>query len=178
MIEVRDALAADAEVIAAINADGWRTNYVGLMPASRLARVEPLPDRWSSVIARAPRPWHVSVAVTSAEVIGFLTFLPMRSESLSIEGYDGEISALYVAPERQRTGVERARFERVRCAAATDGWAGLGVWTLAGSTQSCGFYAALGGRPIGTRTDLIDDIPVPGVGFGWRLHHRATALKE
>lgn len=145
MTGVRAATRADAAAIAIINADGWRTNYVGLIPASRLATIVPEPEKWTAAIERASRPWHVSVATRDGNVLGFATVLPMRNATSAAAGYDGEISALYAAPARQRSGIGRALFDHVRAAAAADSWAGIGVWTLADSPQSCGFYAATGG---------------------------------
>jgi hypothetical protein len=61
---------------------------------------------------------------------------------------------------------------------ASSGRAGLGMRPLAGSTQPYRVYAPWTAARSPPQTDLSDDMPIPGVGFGWRLHQRATASKE
>jgi GNAT superfamily N-acetyltransferase len=90
----------------------------------------------------------------------------------------GEVSALYVSPGRQRRGVGRGL---LRAAAAHHARAGrqrliVGALTAA---DAMGFYAAMGGRPVGRCAYPDEDgMALDGVVFGWLLPswlHRSAA---
>lgn len=74
-VEIRDAVAADADAIARIHFEGWTTGYRGLLPDDHLDGL--VPDgairRWRGQLAMPTRSTHERVAVLDGEVVGFAT---------------------------------------------------------------------------------------------------------
>jgi len=166
---IRPALSSDATAVAQINASGWLNHYGGLMPQTLLARVAPKPDKWAEAIEQAAGPGHFAVAERANGVVGFGTLIAQRDTELRNDGYDGEIAALYVSTPLQRTGIGRALIQHLLGTAQSARWGGVSVFTLTGSTQSCGFYRGLGGVEIARRTAVRDGEPMRETAFGWRL---------
>jgi GNAT superfamily N-acetyltransferase len=81
----------------------------------------------------------------------------------------GEVSALYVAPGRQRRGVGRGLLRAAAQYHARAGRERLIVGALA-AADAVGFYAAMGGRLIGRCAYPDEDgMALDGVVFGWLL---------
>jgi GNAT superfamily N-acetyltransferase len=164
---ISPATIADAAAIAEVNAVVWRESYVGLMPASILARVEPKPNQWADAIERATHSSPFLVAKVGTALAGFVVIVPQRDDALRKRGYGAEVSALYVRTECQRRGLGRKLFAGAVRTMQIAGSLGLSLWTLSGSRQSCVFYRSLGGGEIAHRVKLRDDEPIRETAFGW-----------
>ncbi|HEY4998358.1 MAG TPA: hypothetical protein VII36_04410, partial [Usitatibacter sp.] len=92
---VRAAGPADAEAIARVQQETWRTAYAGILPLDVIASHTGNSDAraWGRRLARAMPEGATWIAERAGKVIGFASCGPARAP---IEGLDGEIYALYV----------------------------------------------------------------------------------
>jgi ribosomal protein S18 acetylase RimI-like enzyme len=132
MIEIRRAVAADIESIATVHIACWRATYRGILPDAHLDALN-LDER----IARW-RTWidaDVFVAIDDDRIIGFSRVK------------DGEISHVYVDPQRQRSGAGRLLLRAVVDAAGGNAV----LWVLEENHRARAFYEANGFSFDGTR---------------------------
>lgn len=149
---VREAGAADAAAMAAMQLDVWRTAYAHFLPTAVLDALD-LPEAtraWKLAIISAG-PAHVLVATEGAEVVGFGA------------GTGYEVNALLVAPRWARRGhggrLLGTLAERLRA----DGGAQGQVWVAEGDEAARAFFPGHGWLPDGAvRTS----------------HHGAEVLRE
>ena len=149
-MNVRPAVPADVEAIAAIHIAAWRAAYRGHMPDAYLdsLSLEQRRAMWSGVLAR-PGPGQLAVADT-----GFCYYGPTRDK----EGGVAEIYALYVRPDAWRQGTGRALCEHAQRHAATLELHTMTLWVLKGNDGARRFYERLGYAADGserTNTRLI-----------------------
>jgi GNAT superfamily N-acetyltransferase len=152
---VRRARVGDARAMAEITVAGWRAAYAGLMPADFLAglSVESRERGWRAWLAAdeggdTPA-W---VALNAGEVVGFAAGGPPRDDDVPAPA--AEVYAIYVRPDRWRSGAGRALL-----GAAAAEWERRGVrtivlWVLEGNSSGRAFYEAMGWSPDGGRQRL------------------------
>lgn len=161
---VRNALAADAEGIAAVHVASWRDAYAGLVPARVLvglsrARLAP---QWRRAIGRGGE--RVLVAEDEgAGVIGFGSCGPARGPALT---FGGEVYTLYVDPFHQESGAGRDLMRGLFGALASRGLGSVLIWVLAGNPARF-FYEAAGGRAVAVREEALWGVALPQVAYGW-----------
>ena len=106
---IRVAGVADAAAIAAVHVEAWRETYVGIVPVQVLAglSVDRRTEIWRRILTNptAFSSSAVFVAERDGTVVGFGCCGMQRAESLSAQGYDGEISSIYVLHAFQRRGL-------------------------------------------------------------------------
>jgi hypothetical protein len=99
---------ADAAAIAAVHVEAWRETYVGIVPVQVLAglSVDRRTEIWRRILTNpmAFSSSAVFVAERDRTVVGFGCCGMQRAESLSAQGYDGEISSICVLRAFQRCG--------------------------------------------------------------------------
>ena len=165
-MNVRAALPTDAHGIARVHVDSWRTTYAGMVPDKVLARLS-YDNRerfWHNVLTEHSSQNSVFVAEDSnGEIAGFASGGPERE---GIEGYDGELYAIYLYADVQGQGTGRQLTISVAHTLANRGLNALLTWVLA-DNPACGFYEALGGNQI-TRKDItIGDATLTEIAYGW-----------
>src|SRR6516164_9910727 len=106
---VRVAAVADATAIAAVHVEAWRETYVGIVPVQVLAglSVDRRTEIWRRILTN-PTAFSSSaifVAERDGTVVGFGCCGMQRADSLNAQGYDGEISSIYVLRAFQRCGL-------------------------------------------------------------------------
>ena len=136
-LPVRPATPADVDAIAELHVASWRAGYRGLVDDQVLDRlsVDERAAQWRAHLRRVA----VLVAETGGALDGFVAFTPAT----------GEIGALYVAPERFRSGTGSALIEAAHEAIAAAGREEAVLWVFAGNAAGRAFYAAHGYEPDG-----------------------------
>jgi ribosomal protein S18 acetylase RimI-like enzyme len=140
-LEIRPATSADVRAIAAVHVASWQDAYAGIVPDEEIAKrdVDTRAEQWKELVGNA----IVAVADDGA-VVGFAAAEPRT----------GEIRAIYIAPQRTRSGIGtkllHAAHERLRRAGRTEAH----LWVLAANEPARAFYAAHGYEADGT-TELI-----------------------
>jgi ribosomal protein S18 acetylase RimI-like enzyme len=108
--QVRRATREDAAGLARVQVATWRTTYGGIVPESFLAEMDAgkLAQRWTGQWADVAK--HIFVAIDEGEgedagsVCGFACGGKIR---VPVEGFDGELYAIYLLKDWQGLGVGR-----------------------------------------------------------------------
>lgn len=165
-MNVRAALPADSHGIARVHVDSWRTTYVDIVPDKVLARLN-YGNRerfWHNVLTERDSQAVVFVAEDDqGKIAGFASGGPERE---GIEGYDGELYAIYLYADSQGQGAGRQLVINVAQALADRGLNALLVWVLA-DNPACGFYEALGGTYITHKEITIGEAALREIAYGW-----------
>ena len=146
---LRRATGADAPAVAAMHIHAWQVAYRDIVPdahldgldvATRAARYD-----FDAAAPGAPETW---IAVDGDDIVGFVTVAPSRDEDLP--GL-GEVRALYVAPDRWRSGVGSALLAQAEVLLGDAGFNEAHLWVLEGNTRARRFYERAGWAPDGAR---------------------------
>ena len=103
-ITIRAARTTDANAVARLDVETWRTTYAGMLSPSYLVGLSERRREigWRMAILREPR--DVRVAIDAGGIVrGFGSCGPSRSE----RHFPGEVFTLYVAPDWQNRGIGR-----------------------------------------------------------------------
>jgi GNAT superfamily N-acetyltransferase len=164
---IRDATLTDAPTIARIHVESWRATYRGLMPDDLLAGLsyEDRGRQWAHAVAASGegRGCVVVADVAGVGIVGFASGGPCRGDW----PYGGELFAIYLAAAHQGRGLGRALFLAVAGRLAAQGHESLLLWVLATNTLGCGFYATMGGVPVGEKTEELAGTTLREVAYGW-----------
>jgi L-amino acid N-acyltransferase YncA len=159
---LRDATAADAAAVAAVQVASWRVAYRGLLPDELLDGLS-VADRerhWSGVLAGPDPRSGIVVAEDASGLIGFAAVgrAPDRDPADAV----GQLFAIYLAPPALGTGVGRrlhaAALDRLRAA----GFTSAVLWVLPGNHRARGFYRREGWTETG-----VTEAGGQGTGFAW-----------
>ena len=116
-VSFRSADREDANRIGAFQVRSWAESYASFLPAWTLGSVtaEDRAEAWRMILDDPLR--HDRTRVLIGEAAGAIVALGacglQRSEPVAALGYDGEISALYVAKDAQSRGVGRRLLRRL-----------------------------------------------------------------
>lgn len=164
-VQVRAAREADAEAIARVHVETWRSTYEGLVPWDYLKglSVDERTQMWREIIGRPESRVFVAETGRPARVFGFAAAGPSRWADLP---YDAELYAIYLLPAHQRQGVGRQLLAAAADALGRLGFRGLVAWVLA-KNPSRAFYEQLGGKDVGRRDDMIAGIFLEERAYGF-----------
>jgi GNAT superfamily N-acetyltransferase len=165
-IRIRCAQPADAAGIARVHVDTWRTTYGGIVPAEHLANLSytQREERWRERLTDPNNPTFTYVAETDAgRIVGFATGCPEREND---PVYKGELGGLYVLKEYQHRGIGRQLVMTIARHLINLGFTNMLIWVLA-ENSACGFYAALGGKPVREKMANIGGKDLREIGYGW-----------
>lgn len=172
-MRIREARSEDADGIARVRVDTWRTQYSGIVPERSLTKLSYTDSaaRWRAALTeiarRVSREECVYVAENEAgEVIGFAMGGPNRTKARDTD-YAGELYAIYILDGYQGQGIGRELMRCVAAALAKRGMTTLLVWVLS-ANPSRRFYEALGGQYVRDDTFEIDGVTIPEVSYGWK----------
>ena len=155
---IRPATDADAAAIGHIQVATWRHAYTGIVPQGYLDGLSEASNAqaWLRGITNAQR--TILVAQSQAETVGFACGgTPARDPD---SGADAELDAIYVLPERQRSGAGRLLVAAIAGIIIGAGGRSMVVWVLTANQPARTFYERLGAVPL-SATKQID--------FGWSL---------
>jgi ribosomal protein S18 acetylase RimI-like enzyme len=164
---IREAVPADAEGIARVHVDSWRTTYPGIMPQEHLdaLSVSEYEQMWWGRLrfAGLNQPL-VSVAETEdRQLVGFVSGGAERSRDAN---YLGEIYALYLLQPFQRQGLGRQLVQNMARRLHAGGFQTLLIWVNA-QNPACRFYEALGSIAARTGQREIKGVIYDDIGYGW-----------
>ena len=162
-IDIRHAIPADADGIAAVHVSAWTGAYAGIIPHKALNGMLTRRGRdwWMNAIRRAT---SILVVDLDGEVVGYATYGRNRVRELPEAG---EIYELYIAPQYQGVGIGTRLFSAVREALADHGMKGLVVWALADNAGAMQFYEGLGGRDSAEGVEIFDARALKKIAYTW-----------
>jgi GNAT superfamily N-acetyltransferase len=179
---VRAARAADAPLMAEVQAASWRAAFAGLVPESVLAELtsaealSQFAQRWLQAITAPPTSKHrVHVAVDKPGepgITGFAASGPATDEDLW-PGTDGELYELHVLPSADGAGHGGRLLNAVADTFAEDGLSTGYTWALAEDEDRITFLQEAGWAPDGSRASLDMGAKVPVV----RLHTQLSPAR-
>ncbi len=165
MIEIliRKAEIEDAEGIAKVHVDGWRTTYQGIVPDTFLDNLsyEESELNWKKGITEN----NVYIAEDeNGQVIGFSTGGKERTGKY--EAYTGELYAIYILKEYQGKGIGRLLVQSVVDDLKAKKLNSMLIWALE-ENPACRFYEMIGGKNIDTEEIEIAGKKLGEVAYGW-----------
>jgi ribosomal protein S18 acetylase RimI-like enzyme len=166
VLTIRDARQADAEEIAGVQVDSWRTTYPGLVPDRVLVHMSRRRQaiEWAVALAE-PRVRHAVMVAEwdGAGVVGFGSCGPARRTGLS---HTGEVYTLYVLPEYQDRGIGRELLIAMFGALRVREMDSAMVWVLA-ENPSRFFYETMGGQRVAERDEKAWNVVLREAAYGW-----------
>lgn len=105
MILIRKAKVSDANSIAKVHVESWKTTYQGVLPDDTLSKlsVENQAKLWRTSLSDPKNQDIVYVAEeTDGKIIGFASGGPNRDH---LSKYKGEVSAIYLLLQYQKKGI-------------------------------------------------------------------------
>lgn len=159
---IRQAGLQDAEGIARVRIDTWRTAYKGIVPQDHLDQLSlpAITQQFQDLFKEeAPLVW---VAEDGAEIVGFVFGGPERRDSSEA----GEVYAIYIMDSYQGQGVGTQLMQAVSRALYRQGKTALILWVLESNPYRA-FYERLGGKAEGGDTFNIDGVELFLVSYRW-----------
>lgn len=167
---IRPARCGDAGGIARVHVDAWRSTYGGVVPESYLARlsVERRLAMWRRTLCEPDGSTGEFVYVAESsdgEIVGFASGGAEREGNRE---FSGELYAIYLLESAQRQGLGRQLALAVASGLAERSFDGMLLWVLADNPIGRGFYERLGGKLVGEKEIVMDDVALVEVAYGWR----------
>lgn len=167
MIRVRPMCEEDIHGVSTVRVKGWQAAYAGMVPQDHLDALTVTEDarRRREMFERGGGTVLNLVAEENGTVVGWAALGPSREDDRRPQ--DGELLALYAAPERLGTGIGKALMRQALVAAQERSFHRLILWVLAANTRARRFYEHAGFQPDGTSTDWpVNGVVVPEVRYG------------
>lgn len=163
---IRQATDDDANGIAKVHVESWRTTYRGIVPDDFLDGMsdETSAARWRRIAKQNTPGYAMFVAEDEGgNTVGFANGGRERSGDAN---YDGELYAIYLLQSHQRKGIGQALFEHIVQHLTNNGFRSMLIWVLA-ENPSCQFYESMGGIPIREQEIEIGGKRLREIGYGW-----------
>lgn len=159
---IRYANESDAEGIAFVHVNSWRTSYAGIIDQDFLDNIsyEKRLSSWKEILQS--KNTQQLVVVFEDKIIGFIGFGFIRSKSRpeffkDTETKMGEIYAIYLLEEHKRKGLGKALFAQCRLWFNRKKQESFVVWALADNLCAKQFYEKECGKSIGEIPITIGD---------------------
>jgi len=163
---IREANQSDANGIAKVHVDCWRSTYGGIVPADFLADLSYHESEkfWRDVLIDPNMPGFVYVAVNNeGQIVGYIAGGPEREGNRL---YEGELYSIYILKEFQHQGIGRSLIASASKKLLQSGLKSVMLWTLAVNPYR-GFFEVLGGQVISEETIEIGGSRLVQVAYGW-----------
>jgi ribosomal protein S18 acetylase RimI-like enzyme len=168
LFHIREATLNDAEAMAKVRIDTWRSAYKGIVPDDYLSGLSPEQTaiRWSEVYFKSRQPGVFALVAENdiKEVVGIAIAGPERDQD---PGYQSEIYVLYVLPAYQNQGIGRSLVTACVQQLLRQGLDTLLIWIMAENPYRR-FYETLGGRIVGKIEKQRGSKLIPEIAYGWR----------
>ncbi|MFZ6844364.1 GNAT family N-acetyltransferase [Undibacterium sp. RuTC16W] len=174
-ISLRRATVADAQAIAAVRIESWRTTYRGIMPDAYLDEMK-LDDSaaiWTRILTADNPAVCVFVAIADDEIIGFASGMLLKEEK---QGMHSELTAIYLRPTFQNSGIGQRMLQKVARTLQAMGASNMLVWVLTGNKAARQFYENFGGQFLVEQDFIWDELELQEVAYGWPDLNELTEL--
>jgi GNAT superfamily N-acetyltransferase len=140
-VTLRPAEIDDLDAVVAVFLGCWRSTYAGRLPAPLVATMSDDAARslWSGALTTPDR--RVVLAEVAEQVRGVVGF--------EVDGDDGWVHSLYVAPEAQGHGVGSTLLDHASDRLREAGCHRAYLWVFPDNTPTISFYARHGWTPDG-----------------------------
>lgn len=165
-MKIREANALDAEGIARVHVDCWRTTYQDIVPDEFLNNLsyENRTKMWVQNISNENN--YVFVAEREGKIVGFTD--AGREKTGQYPGYSADITTLYILKEFHGLGIGKQLLQQVFLKLKENTMTSALVWVLE-DNPSRHFYEAMGAKVIRNQKDItIGGKQLNLMGYGWR----------
>jgi len=162
--ELRRAIVDDADAIARVQVESWRSTYAGIVPEDYLQSLD-VEDRtasWAKHLLDGSMLAFVALDVVG--IFGFVCGGKLRGELAS---FDAELYAIYLLRRSQRCGAGTALTTSLAAAIRSEGYKGMAVWVLEKNLPAVGFYRRLGAIQIAEKPIDIGGAALIELALGW-----------
>jgi ribosomal protein S18 acetylase RimI-like enzyme len=152
---LREATAADAELMALVGRATFLETYAGILGAEDIlahCASQHAPEIYSAWLADSQSHCWIAQATHGAAPVGYLVLAPASVPIADPEPTDMEIKRIYLLHRFQRGGTGRKLMETARRHARNAGCLRLVLGVYSRNHQALAFYDRLGFRRIGERT--------------------------
>ncbi len=163
-ITFRQSNISDANGIARVHVDTWRTTYAGIVPEDFLRNLsyERRERQWQNFHTNPEPRSHLWVALDRDEIVGFSSGGRERGAGEP----DGEVYAIYLLSKYHGQGIGRELFQRSFVTMRDEGFTSITVWALA-DNPTCNFYRKMGGREFSEKNEEIGGVSLKELSFRW-----------
>jgi len=168
---IRPAQYEDAEAIAHVQVESWKTTYAGIVPQAFLDTFD-IPQRipkWHDLLSTPNSPIFVAQDKDpTSTIVGFISGGPTREQSVPPDAprYDAELYAVYLLESSQRHGLGRTLTQTLAAALNQQGFQSLLVQVLE-QNPAVTFYQHLGAVEIARTTIHIGGADLPELTLAW-----------
>lgn len=164
MTKIRAAVQADAQAIADIYVETWRSTYAGTLPDRVLVNMSP--DRQVIYWTRAIRQSR-EIVLVAEEADGHLTAMGSAGANRD-RGSDiaGEVYTLYVHPDHQERGIGERLLAHLFYEMMGRSMMSAVIWVLAPNPARF-FYEAMGGVRTGDRDEELWGTTLKELAYVW-----------
>jgi GNAT superfamily N-acetyltransferase len=162
---IRRAKPDDAHRIAWVHLESWKTTYPGIIPQSYIdgLKIENGLRNWQERLTQGDGP-VVLVAEDEAGIFGFAAGGAIMHP---VDGFDGELGAIYLLATHQKQGAGAALVRRIASDLTERAFRSMAVWVLK-ANPSRGFYERMGGVQVAEQGIEIGGVTLPEVAYGWK----------
>jgi GNAT superfamily N-acetyltransferase len=107
-----------------------------------------------------------AIILVAEDEAGVFGFAAGGSIVHPVEGYEGELAAIYLLASYQRKGAGAALTRRMAEELRRQGFGNMVVWVLR-ENPACGFYVRMGGVQVAEQPIEIGGKALPELAFGW-----------
>lgn len=145
-VAYRRASVDDAEAIALVHCESWRTTYPRLIPDEVIQSWADLDKRtagWRTIASE--RPQTLWLGTLNDRVIGFADGGKAREPN---DGCDGQLFGIYLLATAQRQGIGQQLVAKVFADLRAANYTSARVEVLKGNVPAISFYERLGAKPV------------------------------
>ena len=163
-VSFREATIADCVAVARVHVQSWRESFAGIVPHTFLdkmsveKRAKAFEKGFSAPIYRM-----YAAEVPQRGIVGFADFGEARED---MDGYEGELYAIYLLPEFQRKGIGERLFNLGVGFLKGGGKDSMYLLALAVSPYRS-FYEKMGGQIVGRKQVEIEGRLYDELVYGW-----------
>lgn len=163
--QIRKAALEDAEGIAKVHINSWRSTYKGIISDDFLNKlnIESGIERWKGRLKNPSEKYRILIAENDKQqIIGFIDGGQNRGET---DKYDGELYSFYLLEEVQKQGIGREMLRAFAEEQKNNGFFNMIVWVLKDNPARI-FYEKMGG--IYLEAKCLEELSVEEVSYGWK----------
>jgi ribosomal protein S18 acetylase RimI-like enzyme len=177
VVRIRPAAIDDADTMARVKVDTWRSVYSGIVPSAHLESLsyERTAEGWRQGILKSRSP--LFAAFVAEEADGQVVGVAMCGPAGGVDRPgQGEVYVLYVLPEFQRRGIGRDLVQACGRHLAGQGMESLIVWVLKENPHR-DFYRRLGGVLVGEKKIELGGAVLAEVAYEWSDIRKASWMQ-
>ncbi len=163
---IREATREDAAACAAVHVRSWQAAYAGMLPQEHIDRrsVALRTSQWTERL-RAGEDDIFVACEPDGTIVGFAS--GGRSGE-PVEGFDAEVSTLYLLPKAQRRGIGKQLLRALSVALQAKGFKTAWVRVLSDNVPARRFYERCGAEVVCETEEEIDGFIYREHFYGWR----------